>query len=109
MQTPAMLWPLVDTVIYFAGYLMIESFWTPYLMRSAGATQYQAALAFFISGGSYVLSSIVAGCVSFNDVIEELATSYSSFSSSVTDTNCQMLFPLPVTYSPLLPLSSLVQ
>ena len=67
LQTPAMIWPLADTVIYFAGYLMVESFWTPYLMRSAGATQYQAALAFFISGGSYVLSSIAAGFVSFND------------------------------------------
>ena len=63
-----MAWPLVDTVIYFAGYLMIESFWTPYIMKSAGATQYQAAVAFVISGGSYVLSSLVVGPVSFENV-----------------------------------------
>ena len=68
LQTPGMAWPLADTVIYFAGYLMIESFWTPYLMKYAGATQYQAAVAFVISGGFYVLSSLVVGPVSCENI-----------------------------------------
>ena len=62
-QTPAMFWPLIDVVIYFTGYVMIESFWTPYLKSSIAATHYQVALAFFITGGSYVLSSILSGPV----------------------------------------------
>ena len=63
-----MIWPFVDTLVYFAGYVMIESFWTPYLMKSIGASQYQAALAFFVSGGSNVLTAVVAGVVSSNSV-----------------------------------------
>ena len=54
--------PFIDNLICFCGTGMVESMLEPHL-KSAGATQMQVGLTFFILGGVYMFLTPVTGYV----------------------------------------------
>ena len=55
--------PLFANFIALNGNGILESMLEPHMKKSAGASQAEVGNAFLIFGGSYLVSSLVAGCV----------------------------------------------
>ncbi len=55
--------PFLDNFVCFSANGMVGAMLEPHLKSDAGATQLQVALAFFISGGSYMVNTPIWGYV----------------------------------------------
>ncbi len=64
-QSPLILFPFLDNFICFCGNGMIESMLEPHLKSAAGATQLQIGITFLILGGTYMVTTPLAGYVSW--------------------------------------------
>ena len=56
--------PLFDNFIVLNGIGILESMLEPHMKKTAGASQTEVGHAFLIFGGSFLVSSLVAGFVS---------------------------------------------
>ena len=64
MQSLQLLLPLFDNFIVLNGTGILESMLEPHIKKTAGASQTEVGHAFLILGSSFLVSSLVAGCVS---------------------------------------------
>ena len=67
-QSMQLLLPLFDNFIALNGTGILESMLEPHMKNTAGASQSEVGMAFLIFGGSFLVSSLVAGCVSAMDL-----------------------------------------
>ena len=64
LQSPSILLPLFDNFIIVNGNGLLEGMLEPHMNDFAYANQGQVGLAFLLLGGSYLLTSLMAGFVS---------------------------------------------
>ena len=64
-QSPLILLPLFDNFVIVCGQGLLEGMLEPHMKNTTGASQNEVGVAFLLLGGSYLVTSLLAGFVSF--------------------------------------------